>query len=331
MPPSLILGHVYTREEAHAIFAPGSRFTPQTGTWGLHGIVPIPDRPGDFVFFVTYGQKQGAHQFDEGITPDGVLTWQSQPKQKVSDRQIRGFIQHDEDKNAIHLFVREAQGHPYKYVGRLKYLSHDAEREQPVHFKWQLIDWDSGDAPRLAADARPLTTGINAHRGELRRADPPGRRPNGRGGAESTERFRARKVADRARQDARSREVGLAGELLVLEHERAALIRAGFPELAELVLHVSVIEGDGAGYDILSFDLSGSKKYIEVKTTTGAAESDFFISSAELAFAQSHAESYYLYRVFDFDRTSSSASFYVLTGSLEKQFALVATQFRASR
>lgn len=62
----------YSREEVHAIFAPSTPFTPQTGSWGLHGIVSIPDRPSDFVFFVTLGQQQGDHVFDEGITEDGA-------------------------------------------------------------------------------------------------------------------------------------------------------------------------------------------------------------------------------------------------------------------
>jgi len=332
MSPSLVWGQTYTREEVHSIFAPGTRFTPQTGTWGLHGIVAIPDRPGDFVFFVTYGQKQGSHHFDEGITSDGVLTWQSQPKQRLSDRQIQGFIEHDEDRNTIYLFLREAARHPYKYLGRLKYLSHDAEREQPVHFKWQIIDWNGGEATHPEMPIQPLAMGTGSLPEEkLHPSSPPGRRPNGQGRAESTQRFRARKVADRARQDARNRELGLSGELLVLEYERTALRRAGFPELAASIRHVSVIEGDGAGYDILSFEPNGAKKYIEVKTTTGGAESDFFVSSAEVAFAQVHAKSYYLYRVFDFDRASGSASFYVVSGSLEKQFALIATQFRAAR
>lgn len=29
----LTLGHDYSREEAHAIFAPNTRFTPLAGTW----------------------------------------------------------------------------------------------------------------------------------------------------------------------------------------------------------------------------------------------------------------------------------------------------------
>ena len=43
----------YTREEVHAIFSPNTRFTPQSGSWGLQGIIQIPGRDGDFVFFVT--------------------------------------------------------------------------------------------------------------------------------------------------------------------------------------------------------------------------------------------------------------------------------------
>ena len=43
----------------------------------------------------------------------------------------------------------------------------------------------------------------------------------------------------------------------------------GRPDLAEKVIHVSQIEGDGAGYDIKSFHEDGTVKYIEVKTTRG--------------------------------------------------------------
>ena len=58
----------YTRREVHAVFAPGTPFTPKAGTWGILGIVPVPDRPKDYVFFVTFGRSQGEHTFDEGIT-----------------------------------------------------------------------------------------------------------------------------------------------------------------------------------------------------------------------------------------------------------------------
>jgi hypothetical protein len=47
----------YTREEVHGIFSPNTRFTPQARTWGLQGIVRVPARQGDWVFFVTFGKS----------------------------------------------------------------------------------------------------------------------------------------------------------------------------------------------------------------------------------------------------------------------------------
>lgn len=137
----LRLYHDYSRQEVHDIFAPGTPFTPQAGTWGLLGIVKIPDRDGDFVFFVTFGQEQGDHVFREWISEDGVLSWQSQPKQSLADEQIQQFIHHDERRNHIHLFLRTRQGVDYAYLGELKYLWHDPSRERPVWFRWQLLSW----------------------------------------------------------------------------------------------------------------------------------------------------------------------------------------------
>jgi hypothetical protein len=64
----LVLYEDYTRENVHDIFEPHTRFTPQSGTWGIQGIISIADREGDFVLFVTFAKKQGTHVFDEGVT-----------------------------------------------------------------------------------------------------------------------------------------------------------------------------------------------------------------------------------------------------------------------
>jgi hypothetical protein len=103
--------------------------------------VTIPDRPGDLVLFITFGQQQGRHIFDEDITEEGVLSWQSQPKQALHDRQIQQLIHHDELTHALYLFLRTRKNVPYTYLGNLKYLAHDAEREYPVWFQWQIQDW----------------------------------------------------------------------------------------------------------------------------------------------------------------------------------------------
>jgi hypothetical protein len=115
----LRVGDFYSRRDVHGIFSPDTIFTPQAGTWGLHGIVSIPKREGDWVFLVTLGQTQGDHAFDESITTDGVLSWQSQPRQGLENETIKSLIAHDERLNNIHLFLRSKEGTDYGYFGNL--------------------------------------------------------------------------------------------------------------------------------------------------------------------------------------------------------------------
>src|SRR5829696_5048352 len=99
----------YDRQDIHDALASESPFTPQAGTWGLHGIIPIPDRPGDYVLIVTYGRQEGEHSFDEGISTDGILRWQSQPRQKLTDPHIQRLIRHNDTLNSIYLFLRTTE------------------------------------------------------------------------------------------------------------------------------------------------------------------------------------------------------------------------------
>lgn len=105
---------------------------------------------------------------------------------------------------------------------------------------------------------------------------------------------------DPVERDMTNRELGLAGELAVLEYERLRLGRCGRADLAERICHVSVELGDGAGFDIASFEATGAKRLIEVKTTKGNARTPFFMSRAERAVADKTAEQYQLYRVHEF-------------------------------
>jgi hypothetical protein len=139
--PALILYSEYSRQDVHDIFSPDTRFTQSAGTWGLQGIVEIPNKPGNFIFFVTFGQHQADHTFDEWITEEGVISWQSQPKQSLEDRKIQQFIHHDDKKNSIHLFLRTQRTANYSYLGKLIYKAHDPAREKPVYMYWQLMDW----------------------------------------------------------------------------------------------------------------------------------------------------------------------------------------------
>ena len=91
-----------------------------------------------------------------------------------------------------------------------------------------------------------------------------------------------------------NRRLGQQGEELVADFERAWLRDHGRPDLASRVQWAARDDGDGLGYDVLSFDLSGQERHIEVKTTALGAETPFYITSPELAFAQSHADRYAL-------------------------------------
>ena len=75
---------------------------------------------------------------------------------------------------------------------------------------------------------------------------------------------------DPVARDARNRSLGKQGEAFVMEVEERALHSAGRKDLIRDLRWVSDLDGDGAGYDILSFDaVSGARKLIEVKTTCG--------------------------------------------------------------
>ena len=329
--PALNLYADYSRQEVHEIFSPETTFTPQAGTWGLQGIVRVPERNGDFVFFVTYGQEQGEHVFDEGITEDGVLTWQSQPSQGLDNQQIHQLIAHDELVNTIYLFLRTSGARPYTYLGKLKYLSHDAQREQPVYFQWQILEWD---VPPDVLQRMGLTLLASAVGGEVLPAPPGGGlimsdppTPRERVGIPTND-FRRRGRVDYSGRDARNRALGLSGERLVIAYEKRALIAIGRADLAERVRHVSEIEGDGAGYDVESYTPDGVVKFIEVKTTRGPASSAFFMSPNELEFARAHPGSYHLFRVYDLNPAADTGRFYDEARTIEQAFQLTPAQYR---
>ncbi len=66
-------------------------------------------------------------------------------------------------------------------------------------------------------------------------------------------------------REARNRSLGRAGELFVLELESRRLHAEGKKALSERVEHVAANQGDGLGYDVLSFESNGRERLIEVK------------------------------------------------------------------
>lgn len=126
-------------------------------------------------------------------------------------------------------------------------------------------------------------------------------------------------IARRVNFDAinkRNKVIGLKGEEFVLEHEKQRLS----PELSEKIIHVSLDEGDGAGYDILSYDHSGKPKFLEVKTTTGPEKTPFYLSENEKVFIEEYGEEVEIVRVYNFDEVLGTGEIVRILGNefLEK-------------
>lgn len=130
-----------------------------------------------------------------------------------------------------------------------------------------------------------------------------------------------------AERDARNQALGRAGEERVLTHERAHLVAAGRTDLAERIRWVSHVDGDGAGYDILSFDTDGSKRLIEVKTTNGWERTPFHITRNELAVAEERRDDWRLIRLWNFSRDPRA---FELRPPLDAHVSLIATSYQAN-
>lgn len=132
---------------------------------------------------------------------------------------------------------------------------------------------------------------------------------------------------DPVERDFRNRKLGRDGEEMVLHFERQRLEAHDRPDLAKKIRWVSQEDGDGAGYDILSFDPKGKERFLEVKTTVGSDTTPFYITRNELSFSSERPEAFRLCRVFDF---SMRPKMFELTPPLEKLVHLSPLSYEAS-
>lgn len=106
-------------------------------------------------------------------------------------------------------------------------------------------------------------------------------------------------------------QLGSLGEQLVIKHEQSLLAKNGLNHLVE---HVTKAK-DGQGYDVHSFDAEGNDRFIEVKTTTNAIDEPFMLTLNEKDFATINADSYVLYRIYEYQPQTHAGKFYILKGS----------------
>jgi Domain of unknown function (DUF3883) len=107
---------------------------------------------------------------------------------------------------------------------------------------------------------------------------------------------------DPAERDFLNRKLGYNGEETVFQFERQRLRLLDRPDLAKKVRWVSQEDGDGAGYDILSFDHKGGERFLEVKTTVGSQTAPFYVTRNELSFSKERPKEFRICRLYDFSK-----------------------------
>ena len=127
-------------------------------------------------------------------------------------------------------------------------------------------------------------------------------------------------------RDAANRNLGQRGEEFVLEFERKRLHDGGRRDLVERIEWTARVRGDGAGYDVESFNADGSERLIEVKTTGLGKYFPFNVTVNEVRCSEAKPNEFHLYRVFNF---GPEARLYMLPVSLSSSCHLDATQYRA--
>ncbi len=127
-------------------------------------------------------------------------------------------------------------------------------------------------------------------------------------------------------RDAENHALGRRGEEFVLEFERKRVHDGGRRDLAGQIEWTSDVRGDGTGYDIRSFNLDGTSRLIEVKTTGLGKYFPFNVTVNEVRCSQARAHEFFLYRVFRFGQ---DPRLYMLEGELARSCHLDPTEYRA--
>ena len=156
------------------------------------------------------------------------------------------------------------------------------------------------------------------------------KKPKKRVKRESKRKFKGRKSPNYVLKAKKDKYIGNLGEELVMRWEQDKLRDYGIKDYMKKVEHTSKVEGDGTGYDIKSLDENGNTIYIEVKSTEGGIDTEFFISPNEVEFSKIHKNNFYIYRVFDLNIKKLSGELYITQGYVLDEFDYEVTEFKLS-
>lgn len=142
-----------------------------------------------------------------------------------------------------------------------------------------------------------------------------------------------KKNRDYLQEAADNQQIGGLGELIVLAKERKRVLEEFGDEYATQVIHVSLEEGDGAGYDILTWRRGPEgviEHYLEVKATSGTVNTAFFISANEREFAAANLDHYEIVRLHSLDQTSREYLEYRLTARELLETSMTPVNYRVN-
>lgn len=318
----------YSRQDISELFDPGYEFKQGAGRWGISGIISGKPGPDDVVFIVTLEERDG-NEYEDFLTEDGVLFWKSQNRHTPQSTLIQRLSAHDPDLATIYLFMRASEKDDYTFMGPLALRDWDPMSSNPVHFQWDLLSWplpqniEKTFSMHIRAPLAPTFKQSDIEGLQLKEEPAPYARKK-----RSTTRKKMSGTIDWSLKEKRNRELGLAGEYAVIDYEKHRLISDGKPELAEQIKHIALVDSS-AGYDVQSYNIDGSKRHIEVKTTTQSKSAPFYISSNEVKVSSDFGGSYWIYRLYGYDVNNKSVSFYMKNGPVEENFELEADTFKA--
>lgn len=117
--------------------------------------------------------------------------------------------------------------------------------------------------------------------------------------------------------------LGELGETIVKLLEEKRLEKAGCGHLASKI-EIMSRKSNKYGYDILSFNEDGTKRFIEVKTTTKGIAEPFKITYRELETSRNYEDTgqYWIYRIYGLKAEPFQYGYYQIRGKLFEQLGL---------
>lgn len=229
------------------------------------------------------------------IDCNGVFAWNTYSRKYAN--LIKSVCLNDTE---IHLFYRSKNQDPFTYLGIIKHIEHFDNTRGRTFFLSQIQNWEMIINRLEGLFTKRIFIKAYPHDSLKSKIS------DSQNSSERLLESRAASFQAHGKQKQnyidihkKKEELGLKGELYVIQYEKNRLINLGKADLAKQIEHVSRKYGDGLGYDVLSFNKDGSRLFIEVKTTTLSGKQDFYISNNELTFLKNRLQAR-IYRVYNF-------------------------------